>query len=85
VLQLERVTISNWLAGTLEAIYDVAGHPKNLTEAIALKEHFAAKHRLHPAQVRLTETTITPGDAAAIARNAVSAGWVDASTFEVRD
>jgi 3-hydroxymyristoyl/3-hydroxydecanoyl-(acyl carrier protein) dehydratase len=85
VLELERVTISNWLAGTLEAIYDVAGHPKNLTEAIALKEHFAAKHRLHPAQVRLTETTITPGDAAAITRNAVSAGWVDANTFEVRD
>lgn len=46
------VKASNWLPGTLEALYDHADGA-TLVEAIAQKEHVAAEASVHPSTVRL--------------------------------
>ncbi|MEM9695730.1 MAG: polyketide synthase dehydratase domain-containing protein, partial [Myxococcota bacterium] len=55
----DEVRRSNWLPSTLETVYDVApGAP--LTEAIAVKEHVAARAEVHPATVHFeAEPTTT--------------------------
>ncbi|MEZ4437472.1 MAG: beta-ketoacyl synthase N-terminal-like domain-containing protein [Polyangiaceae bacterium] len=48
------VRASNWLPGTLEALYDVHGPLETLTEAIAAKDHVALEAGVHPSTVRIS-------------------------------
>lgn len=47
------VAASNWLPGTLEAIYGVSGSSSDMARAIAAKEHVATQLRVHPSLVTL--------------------------------
>ena len=49
------VAASNWLPGTLEAIYGVSGNPAEMARIIAAKEHVAAQLRVHPSQITVDE------------------------------
>jgi len=58
----------NWLPGTLETIYglrrgDARDAVTALTEAIATKDHFAVRHRVHPAHVEIHDGYIRLGPA----------------------
>ncbi len=56
-LDVATVRQANWLPGTLESVYGIAPgeaeiDPAVLTELIAIKDHFAVRHQVHPAAVR---------------------------------
>ncbi len=55
------VLASNWLPGTLEAVYGASGTAAEMTRAIAIKEHVAARAGVHP------EAVTVEGDAATCA------------------
>lgn len=51
VLSLADVRGSDWLPGTLRAVYDLRGKPADAAREIAIKEHAARAWRLHPRAV----------------------------------
>jgi len=54
-LNAREVAASNWLPGTLEAIYGVSGSPAGMARAIAAKEHAAAHLGVHPGTVTVED------------------------------
>ncbi len=81
----DAVREANWLPGTLEAIYglpfDGSLDEVQLTERIAIKDHFATRYRLHPSQVRVEDGTVFPGTHAPTSLANLDLRWRDASTF----
>ncbi|QCG90694.1 type I polyketide synthase [Azospirillum sp. TSH100] len=57
-LSAREVAASNWLPGTLEAIYAVSGTPAGMARSIAAKEHAAAQLGVHPGSVTIGEDLI---------------------------
>lgn len=88
-LTLETLQAADWLPGTFHVIYDIpfeARQDRRVTvEYIAVKDHFAAKHGIHPAEVRLGRETLHPGSNPPVALSGLSRKWVDETRFEVRD
>lgn len=52
-LSPREVAASNWLPGTLEAIYGVSGSHSHMARAIAAKEHAAERLGVHPGWIEL--------------------------------
>jgi len=78
----------NWLPGTLETIYglrrgDARDAVTALTEAIATKDHFAVRHRVHPAHVEIHDGYIRLGPGAPAMPFCLR--WTDDAVVEVRD
>lgn len=86
-LKREAVRRANWLPGTLESFYglptDGTVDEHMLTTMIAIKDHFAVRHRLHPADVTIKADQVIAGAAPPVSLSDLAAGWVDAETFEV--
>ena len=78
----------NWLPGTLETIYglersDARNAAAGLTEAIATKDHFAVRHRVHPVRVDIHDGYVRlEPDAPAMP---FCLRWIDGAAVEVRD
>jgi len=84
-LSRDAVREANWLPGTLEAIYglpfDGSLDEGQLTERIAIKDHFAARYQLHPSEVRVEDGTVFPGTHAPTPLASLDPRWRDANTF----
>ena len=52
-LALVAVQRSNFLPGTLERVYGASGPLPKLTAAIAVKEHFADRLKVHPSAIEI--------------------------------
>ena len=51
-LAVAQVKASDWLAGTVAAIYDVeAGEPEQLAKLVAIREHVARRLQVHPSEI----------------------------------
>ena len=85
VLDVAAIKRLNWLPGTLEAIYGVSGDVRELVEAIAIMDHVAAKHGVHPSEVRVGERELRVGDGLVIGRDELDHGWIDDERFAVGD
>ncbi|MEO1225739.1 MAG: beta-ketoacyl synthase N-terminal-like domain-containing protein [Pseudomonadota bacterium] len=84
-LSRHSVREANWLPGTLEAIYglpfDGSLDEGQLTERVAIKDHFATRYRLHPSEVRVEDGTVFPGMHAPTSLANLDLRWRDADTF----
>jgi acyl transferase domain-containing protein/3-hydroxymyristoyl/3-hydroxydecanoyl-(acyl carrier protein) dehydratase len=61
VLTLADVGGSDWLPGTLKAVYDLRGAPADVPREIAIKEHAARAWRIHPRGVTVGENEARAG------------------------
>jgi len=53
VLDEKTVAASNWLPGTIEAVYETSGSLTEITRQVAMKEHVAGRFSAHPAGVKV--------------------------------
>lgn len=88
VVDRDLVNLTNWLPGTLEAIYglpvDGSVSPEELCESIAVKDYYANRFRLHPSEVRIDGDRIMVGADRTFPASEFEGRWFDDGHYEIR-
>ncbi|MGJ0509834.1 MAG: hypothetical protein ACR652_22465 [Methylocystis sp.] len=82
---IERLKALNWFPGTLERLYGASGDPGAIVEAVAVKDHFAHKFKVHPSRVEIGGQTVRVADQALSLHDLVARRWITADIFEIAD